>query len=270
MTSLVIVAAGWATSIQDAGRRGYTDIGVSTSGALDEPTRALLNRLVGNPPDAAVIETLGGLRIRADASAIIATSADLAPTVLRGGDELEVNPAAGDLWGYLAVRGGIDVAPVLGSRSHDSRSGVGPPLPTTGASIAIGADPATPIVVDHAPRPVRPDAIDIWPGPRVDWFVPDALERFALTDWIVSGDVSRVGARLDGSRLERLLDAELPSEGLVLGAIQVPPDGRPVVMLADHPTTGGYPVLAVVAPDAVGVVAQARPGSRLRFRNVLR
>ena len=106
----------------------------------------------------------------------------------------------------------------------------------------------------------------VWPGPRLDWFAADAMQQLVTTEWTVSADVSRVGVRLDGPPLRRVVHDELPSEGLVTGAIQVPPDGRPVVMLADHPTTGGYPVIAVVDPACVRIVAQRRPGSSLRFR----
>ncbi len=105
----------------------------------------------------------------------------------------------------------------------------------------------------------------MWPGPRRDWFAPDALDQLTGSPYIVSPDVSRVGVRLDGPPLARRVTTELPSEGLVTGAIQVPADGRPVVMLADHPTTGGYPVLAVVDPDDLPIIVQARPGTALRF-----
>ena len=123
MTYLEVVAAGWGTTIQDAGRRGFADIGVPTSGALDAELRAVLNRLVGNSEGAAVLETLGGLRIRPTGAVVVATSADRTPLAVPAGETIEVAPAPGTLWGYVAVRGGIAVEPVLGSRSHDSRSG---------------------------------------------------------------------------------------------------------------------------------------------------
>jgi len=266
MTALVVEAAGWATTIQDAGRPGHAALGVSPSGSVDDATRELLNRLLGNAPDAAVLETLGGLRLRASAPTIVATTADFAPTALATDEAVDVTPAAGQLWGYLAVRGGIAVEPVLRSRSCDSRSGLGCTNVIDGATLPVGPDPGTPIVVDQAPPRSSDGPVGIWPGPRTDWFVPDALDVLVSGRWTVSGDVSRVGARLDGPPLLHARDEQLPSEGLLTGAIQVPPDGRPVVMLADHPTTGGYPVLAVVDRAALHIVAQSRPGTAVRFR----
>ena len=266
MSALEIVDAGWSTTIQDAGRSGYAAIGVPPSGALDGPTRDLLSRLVGNPPDAAVLETAGRLRLRAIGPCTIALSSELAPRAVTDGEIVAVDPARDDLWGYLAARGGIDVPPVLGSRSHDTLSGLGPPTLAAEQRLPIGPDPGTPVIVDQA-AVVGAGArrATVWPGPRLDWFAADALQQLVTTDWTVSADVSRVGVRLDGPPLRRVVDGELPSEGLVTGAIQVPPDGRPVVMLADHPTTGGYPVIAVVDPACVRIVAQRRPGSSLRF-----
>jgi biotin-dependent carboxylase-like uncharacterized protein len=267
VSELVVVRAGWATSLQDGGRAGSAAIGVPPSGAIDEPGRLLLNRLVGNPPEAAVLETLGALRVRTTGPAVVATSAELAPTSVGSHDEITVEPAPGAMWGYLAVRGGIAVAPVLGSRSTDSRSGLGPPVIEDGAVLPIGADPGTPIVVDQAPgsRPAGA-LVGIWPGPRREWFEPESLDVLTGAMWTVSSDASRVGVRLDGPSLRRRVTGELPSEGILTGAIQVPPDGRPVVMLADHPTTGGYPVLAVVDPGAIAVIGQARPGTTVWFR----
>ena len=269
MTELVVEAPGWATTLQDGGRRGYAALGVPPSGALDEPQRQLLNRLVGNPPDAAVIETLGGLRVHTSAPAIVATSSERAPIAVRAGVATSVEPAPDELWGYLAVRGGIAVEPILGSRSTESRSGLGPPPITAGTTLPIGPDPGAPVVADHAPPPHRePPVVGVWPGPRLSWFSEDAMSVLTSAAWTVSGDASRVGVRLDGPALRRRIPGELPSEGVLLGAIQVPPDGRPVVMLADHPTTGGYPVVAVVDPAGIPRLVQSRPGSTVRFRVV--
>jgi biotin-dependent carboxylase-like uncharacterized protein len=266
MTQLVVEDPGWATTIQDLGRSGYADVGVPTSGALDGPLRDLVNRLVGNRPDAAVLETLGGLRLRATAPTVIGCSRGLAPVALAAGQVTEVGPRDGELWGYLAVRGGLAVEQVLGSRSHDSRSGLGPAPIAAGSVLPIGPDPGIPVVVDQAPRRPHDGPIGVWPGPRLDWFAAGSLDLLTSSTWTVSDQVSRVGARLVGPAIVRAVESDLPSEGLLTGAVQVPPDGRPVVMLADHPTTGGYPVLAVVDAASLAVVVQARPGTPLRFR----
>ncbi len=265
---LVVVEAGLATSIQDGGRPGYADLGVSRSGALDQPLRAVLNRLVGNHADAAVLETLGGLRLRASSAVVVATSAERIALAVPAGGTVAVEPAAGDLWGYVAVRGGIAVEPVLGSRSQDSRSGLGPEPVVAGCRLPVGAPGQLPIAVELAPPPAPTSEVQIWPGPRIDRFDGDIMKILTSAEWTVTSDVSRVGARLDGPRLRQHDRAELASEGLLPGAIQVPPDGRPIVMLADHPTTGGYPVVAVVDPASVPTVVQAAPGSRLRLRLV--
>jgi allophanate hydrolase subunit 2 len=155
---------------------------------------------------------------------------------------------------------------VLGSRSQDSRSGLGPSPITAGTALPIGPDPGMPVIVDQAPPGARAGPVGVWPGPRVDWFVAGSLELLTSSTWTMSDQVSRVGARLDGPALERAVGGELPSEGVLTGAVQVPPDGRPVVMLADHPTTGGYPVVAVVDIASLPIVVQSRPGTTLRFR----
>lgn len=263
---LTVVRAGWATTIQDRGRPGLAHLGVPRAGAVDAEELGVLNRLVGNPPNAAAIETAGGLVLRAESPLLVATSTERVARSVLAGEVIEVGPAPGDVYGYLAVRGGLDVATVLGSRSHDTLSGLGPVVLTPGVELPVGPDPATVVVGEPAPRRPRPDVVTVWPGPRVEWFAADALDRLCAATWTVSDVISRVGVRLRGEPLERRVRAELPSEGLVPGAVQVPADGRPVVMSADHPTTGGYPVLAVVDPGHLAAVVQAPPGSTIRFR----
>lgn len=263
--TLQILALGWSTTVQDAGRPGHAAIGVPPSGALDPQRRALVNRLVGNAEDAAVLETAGGLRLRASLGCTIATSAELGVRALRAGAELSVDPGPDQLWAYLAVRGGFKFEPVLGSVSHDTLSGLGPPPLRADQVLVAGPDPATELVVDVAPVASSAGPIVVWPGPRAEMFGVDGLRHFAGTPWRVSSEVSRIGVRLDGPKLHPTGADDLPSEGLITGSVQVPPDGRPIVMLADHPTTGGYPVIAVIDPDCVAAVAQTRPGSTLRL-----
>ena len=260
-----IVDAGLLSTVQDQGRAGHAAVGVPRSGAVDLRLASHCNRLVGNATDAAVIETLGGLTLRAVTPVVVASDSEPVARSLGAGEALTV-PAGEQQWRYVAVRGGIDVEPVLGSRSTDTLSGLGPRPLQAGDHLPISVDPrATPVGEVWPLRPAD-GPVGITPGPRVHWFAEDALGVMTSGVWTV-GDASRVGVRLRGPELERVVQGELPSEGLVRGAIQVPPDGNPIMMLADHPTTGGYPVIAVVDPDDVATLAQRRAGEAVRFRN---
>ena len=262
--ALEIVEAGIASTIQDGGRAGFADLGVSPSGAVDRRLAALTNRLVGNAEQAPLIETCGGLVVRFTGAALIAASSELAPTSVAAGQTYRIASNPSCLWQYLAVRGGVDVHEVLGSCSTDTLSGLGPPPLAAGDVVAIGSEPESQLAVDHAPGGRVRDVVRISPGPRLDWFDAGSFDRLAAGPWTVTNS-SRVGVRLSGVRLARRITRDLPSEGLVRGAIQVPPDSDPVMLLADHPTTGGYPVIAVVDPDDVAIVAQTPPGGQVRF-----
>jgi biotin-dependent carboxylase-like uncharacterized protein len=172
-------------------------------------------------------------------------------------------PATG-LQTYLAVAGGIAVDPVLGSRSTDTLAWVGPPRVKAGALLPVGPARAEPRPLD-TPRAPKPGPLRIAPGPRDDWFAEDALDVLCGSAYVVEADSNRVGLRLAGPALRRAREGELASEGIVLGAVQVPPNGMPVVFLADHPPTGGYPVVGVVDADDLWQCAQLRPGERVRF-----
>ncbi|GAA3279768.1 biotin-dependent carboxyltransferase family protein [Dactylosporangium vinaceum] len=277
---LRIEVAGPLTSVQDRGRPGYAHLGVPRSGALDRPALDLGNRLVGNPPDAAGLEiTLGpftAVAERAGTIAVTGAAAALrvggrpapvnAPVPVRAGDRIEVGRAVAGLRLYLAISGGLTPDPVLGSRSTDMLSLLGPPAVRSGDRLPVGQPAGDPAAVDVAPRPVLggPIVLRVAWGPRADLF-RDA-GRLASGEYTIRSESNRVGARLDGPALTRADTAELPSEGIVLGAVQVPASGQPLVFLADHPTTGGYPVVAVVHPADLPLLAQARPGDSVRFR----
>ncbi len=266
--ALEVIAAGWSTSVQDGGRPGFAHLGVPRAGAVAPARRDTLNRLLGNLPDAAVLETAGGLRLRARRPVVVADSTGQAVTTIAAGGTCSIDPRPGELWATLAVRGGIAVPPVLGSRSWDSLSKLGPPPPRAGDHLAVGDDPRT--TIDAVLLPSRADsrAVRVEPGPRRDWFTDAAWEALLAARWHVADEVSRVGVRLVGPRLDRIAargGRELATEGLVLGAVQVPPNGQPVVMLADHPTTGGYPVIAVVDDRDVDMIACLRPGAPVSF-----
>ncbi|MBZ5736942.1 biotin-dependent carboxyltransferase family protein [Nocardioides mangrovi] len=266
--SLHVVEVGPLVTVQDRGRRGHAHLGVPRAGALDTRAADLANRVVGNDPDAAVLEVLmGGLVLRSDVGRWVAVTGASGPgraAWLAAGAELRVEPPATGLRSYVAVAGGIAVPPVLGSRSTDTLSWVGPPRVEAGARLPVGRPLREPPAFD-VPRPPAPGPLRIVPGPRDDWFAPGALDRLCAAAYVVTADSDRIGLRLDGPPLERVRPGELASEGMVLGAVQVPPDGRPVVFLADHPPTGGYPVIGVVDEDDLWQCAQVRPGERVRF-----
>lgn len=258
-----IIDAGLHTTVQDRGRPGWASIGVPHSGAVDPALAARCNRMVGNPVGAAVIETVGGLRIRTLRPITVATDIESMARIMRAGETLSVAPG-GRQWHYVAIRGGIAVEPVLESRSTDVLSGIGPAWPTAGDRLPVGDEPDTPVFGEVAPIREPHHVVRVLPGPRADWFPDDALDLLTQADWTIT-EASRVGIRLAGPSIGRSRAGELPSEGLVRGAIQLPPDGQPVVMSADHPTTGGYPVIAVIQPDDTAAVAQRLAGTSIRF-----
>ncbi|GID98422.1 biotin-dependent carboxyltransferase family protein [Amorphoplanes digitatis] len=281
--TVTVLRPGPLTVLKDRGRAGHAGQGVAPSGAVDRSARARANALVGNSPDAAVLEcTLGGLRVRFDSPATaVLTGTDAVLSV--GGDHAGVEevvevPAGAEvtvtmprrgLRSYLAVRGGFAVPPVLGSRSTDRLTGIGPPRPAAGDVLPIGTAPpggrgtGTASARGATPPAGEPWEVDI--GPRDDWFTAVALETLLSAEFTVSPASDSVGLRLTGPALSRSRTAELPSEGVVRGAIQVPPDGQPIIFQSDHPVTGGYPVIAVLTPAAADLAAQARPGAKVRF-----
>jgi biotin-dependent carboxylase-like uncharacterized protein len=283
MTTLTVEAVGPLAVLEDRGRTGLAHLGVGRSGAADRASYDLANRLVGNRPGAACIETtLGQLALRPDATVLVAVTG--APLEIRCGDRSQaINgsfrvtagetvalgaPTAG-LRTYVAVRGGIDGEPVLGSLSWDTMAQLGTPPLRPGDELRVGdaalEEPATDLA-PVAPLASGPIELPLLLGPRDDWFTDEAVDRLAHHEFTVTPDTDRVGARLAGPELPRRRPGELASEGVVLGALQVPTSGRPTLFLADHPVTGGYPVIGVVPLAAVDRAAQAAPGQSVRFR----
>lgn len=283
---LEVLDPGPLTTVQDLGRPGHAAIGVGRGGAADRSALRLANRLVGNDEGAAALEVvLGGPLLRAHGTLVVAvagapcpltvrhdgrsrTFAAYAPVHVRSGAELRLGPATTGLRAYLAVRGGLDVAPALGSRSTDLLAGLGPPPVRPGDLLPVGLSTLGQPVVDHAPvapPPAGAVALRVLPGPRADWFASSTLDDLCATPYDVLSESDRVGIRLSGPPLARVREEELPSEGTVRGALQVPPSGAPTLLLADHPVTGGYPVPAVVVAADVDRAAQLRPGQQVRF-----
>ncbi|WP_299038055.1 biotin-dependent carboxyltransferase family protein [uncultured Pseudokineococcus sp.] len=284
--ALEVLAPGPSTTVQDLGRPGLAHLGVGESGAADRAAHRLAQRLVGNPEGAAGLEVvLGGLRVRARGALLVAAAgAPVAlrvdgraawsgcPVVVPDGAVLEVGAPAAGVRTLLAVRGGVQVPAVLGSRATDVLAGLGPAAVAAGDVLPVGEpgdSGCTAPVVDLAP-PARverggPAVLRVVPGPREDWFAPGALEALVGTPWTAGSEGDRVGLRLAGEPLVRERTGELPSEGVVRGSLQVPPSGLPTLLLADHPVTGGYPVVAVVVDADVDRAAQLRPGDAVRF-----
>lgn len=276
MTTMTVVEPGALTTVQDFGRPGQAALGIGRSGACDRGAHRLANALVGNHPTLATLEvTLGGLSLVGDRELTIATAGarcpgvpHLAPFHLPAGKKLELGLPAAGLRTYLAVRGGVDVEPVLGSRSTDILSGLGPPPLSAGDVLPVGTTPRPVPGVEVAPVPEPTDdlmQVPVTPGPRRDWFDDDAWALLTSQTYTVDSQSNRVGVRLTGEPLTRLREGELVSEGMLRGALQLPPSGLPVLFLADHPVTGGYPVIGYVDDEQVDRCAQLRPGQELRF-----
>src|SRR5581483_10351648 len=244
-----VLSAGALTTFQDRGRPGLAHVGVSPSGAVDREAYELGNRLVGKEPGAVAL-----------------VGADAVTVELDAGEVLDVGPFQRGARVYVCVRGGFRAPAVLGSCSTDILTGIGPP-PLRDGDVLELADAASgePFRGDPPPRELGGE-LRLLLGPRADWFTPAALETLGSTAWTVTPAANRVGIRLDGPELERARTDELLSEGVVTGALQVPPSGRPILLLDDHPTTGGYPVIGVVRSEDCSRAAQLRPGDEVRFR----
>jgi biotin-dependent carboxylase-like uncharacterized protein len=278
---LEVLEPGTLTTVQDLGRPGSAHLGVPRSGALDQPALRLANRLVGNPEGSAGLETtLTGVTfrlLRATTVAVTGAACEVrvagraaawgGPLAVPAGAEVTVGPALDGARSYVALSGGVEVAPVLGSRSTDLLSGLGPEPLRAGDRLPLGRPPGLPHGAEAVPRPL-PRRLRLRLGPRTDWFTADTVAALDGSSYAVGPDSNRIGLRLVGPALERARAGELPSEGMVLGAVQVPPGGQPVVFLHDHPTTGGYPVVGVVLEEDLTVCAQARPGDRLTLHVV--
>ena len=293
---LLVVSAGMQSLIQDLGRPGLGGLGVSAAGAVDPSAARQANRLVGNQPGDAVVENLmGSLALTAQADQVLAVTgarttlritpsdpdrserrpAQDAPFALLGGETLTLSPATEGLRCYVGVRGGVAADPVMGSRSTDLMSGIGPAPLASGSRIPVGPVRGAHVVGSPEPATLRPlpdsgiATLRITAGPREDWFGTAGMAVVTGQNWLVGAASNRIGIRLDlddgGTPVPRIRDGELASEGVVWGALQVPPSGLPVLFLADHPVTGGYPVIAAVVPEDLAAAAQLPPGSRVRF-----
>lgn len=282
--SLVVESPGGLTFVEDAGRPGLAAQGVGAAGAFDRAALRANHALLGNQAEAAVLETLGGgLRLRATRDHVVAVTGAVGPLWVDGvpvspgravrmptGSVLEVGAPVLGLRSYVGVAGGLDVTPVLGSRSADAMSRLGPDALVVGQRLGVGVGHGDPTLREAMSLLGAGDlTVELVPGPRDDWFTTAGLRHLFTAAWSVSDRSDRIGVRLDGAPVERAVDGELPSEPCVRGSVQVTSSGLPVVLGPDHPVTGGYPVVGVVVPRDVDRLAQVRPGQTVRFRRAL-
>lgn len=289
---LHIIRADRPALLQDGGRPGQAGQGVSGSGALDRASLHAVNRCLGNPREAAALEiAFGGFALRADCPVTLAMAgADCPlrvigplgevapghgqPFAMDAGDELQIGPPRHGGYSYLGLRGGFQAGPVLGSVARDTLAGLGPAPLAAGDLLTPAGRPAGAVIPCPPPTPALPQAgdtvtLDVILGPRPDWFTAAGLDTFLGQNWQVTPEISRTGKRLHGQTpVGRRDSRELPSEGTLPGAIQIPHSGQPVLFLADHPLTGGYPVIAVVARHHLDLAAQIPPGAQIRFNPV--
>lgn len=285
MAELVVHDPGPLATVQDLGRFGWQRFGVVVAGALDQFAMRAANILVGNPAGTAVIEfAMWGGRYEATAPVRLAVTGgdfrlavDGRPMpawhsfVLRAGEVLTIERAPDALRGCLAVAGGLDIAPVLGSRSTHVRSGIGGwhgralqpgdriPLLQPAAADAVELE------LPASARPIRPERIRVVLGPQDAYFGPDAIACLTGEAYTVTPDADRMGYRLAGARIAHLGDNNIVSDGIALGSVQVPGSGQPIVMLADRQPTGGYPKIATVITPDIAAIAQSGPGDRIGF-----
>ena len=292
-----VLAAPMPALFQDLGRFGQTGQGVSSSGALDQGAFKAANRVVGNPAGTPVLEImLGGFSFEVSGRTVLGIAGapcpitirdasgrsieDLTyqPIALEAGDVVTLGQAPKGMRSYLSVRGGFAVKPVLGSASTDTLAVVGPDPVTVGTVLTINTETAglSSVSLTEAPafdHPASGDVVtlDVIMGPRSDWFTETGIATLASQLWQVTPQSNRVGIRISGDvALERKDKAELPSEGTATGAIQVPHSGQPVLFLADHPLTGGYPVIGTVAEYHLDLAGQIPVNAQIRFRPVTR
>jgi len=279
---ITVVSAVAPILMEDLGRRRVGRLGVPSAGAFDRASAKLAQRLVGNPEYETGLEVVAGARLHSDrAVTAVVTGADAQLSVdgralavnevfsWPAGGELVIGAALRGLRTYVAVHGGFAAHRVLGSASTDVLSGLGPSPLRSGDRIALAHRPAREPLVGHVPAMSDgSDLLRVVLGPRHDWFTPEAVQTLLGSTYTVTAASNRVGLWLSGAHLSRRLHDELPPEPLQRGALQVPASGSPILMGPDHPTTGGYPVIACLVEADWDRCGQLATGDEIRFKAV--
>jgi biotin-dependent carboxylase-like uncharacterized protein len=283
-----VLEPGALTTVQDLGRRGQLRYGIPPSGPVDHAAFVTANRLAGNGDGAAALEcTVLGPRFEAAAACAMAvTGADMPLTVngseapawttlaLRAGDVVKLGAARAGVRAYLAFSGGLDVPPVLGSRSTYLRGRLGGlegRALRKGDRLPLFAAPPPPARRARArliPDYGRDPEIRVVLGPQADRFTEDGLGAFLGSEYEMLPQSDRMGARLRGPRIGHVRGHDIISDGIALGSLQVPGDGQPIALLVDRQSTGGYTKIATVVSFDIGRLGQVKPGRRLRFRAI--
>jgi biotin-dependent carboxylase-like uncharacterized protein len=281
-----VLSAGPGATLQDAGRHGYLRFGVTAAGPMDSLAHATANVAVGNPAGATALEvSVGGIEVTAESApfhvavaggefALRLDGRALPPAVALNLDEgavLQIRAGRSGSWCYLAIAGRFVVPKVLGSHATHTRTGFGGRAIVTGDRLGIersGSSSPSPsaIVAPWLDRPVS--TLRVVLGPQHDYFADDQIAAFLAGPWSVSAKVDRMAYFLDGPRLRHARGYNIVSDGIAMGAIQVPGDGRPIVLMADRQSTGGYPKIATIIGPDLSRLAQARPGTAFRFEAV--
>lgn len=286
MQKMTILSPGPLSTVQDLGRFGYMNTGFSPGGAMDTYSMRLANILVSNAPEDGVIEmTMMGMTVSFSCTAVIAlTGADMQPLLndtpipmykaveVQAGDVLSMGMAKSGMRAYLAVAGGFDLPLVMGSMSTNLKCGLGG---FEGRKLRAGDE--IPLrqnvrLVDIGSRHIIPEndypdgvGIRVLLGPQDDYFTEKGIRTFLESTYVVTDKSDRMGVRLDGEKIENKNGVDIISDGIATGSVQIPASGTPIIMMADRQTTGGYAKIATVISADLPKMAQARPGTRIRF-----
>ena len=284
---MTILSPGPLTTVQDDGRYGYMNTGFSPGGAMDQKSMHLANLLVGNKMNEGVLEmTAAGICAAFSCDCVIAlTGADMTAQLngdsiplnesvpVKKGDELKLGMAKDGLRTYLAVAGGFDLSPVMGSLSTNLKCKLGG---FQGRKLQAGDELFLKKSVSSFEKrqisipPVSAGTLDIHVmlGPQDDYFTDKGVADFFSTEYTVTAQSDRMGIRLDGKSVESRDGVDIISDGIVTGSVQIPAAGTPIIMMADRQTTGGYAKIATVIFSDLGLLAQAKPGTKIRFHRI--
>ena len=289
MAKMTVLSPGALSTVQDEGRFGYMSTGFSPSGAMDQFSMKIANILVGNAPGDGVIEmTMIGASVKFDCTSVIAvTGADMKPDIngkeikmyksveVSAGDVLTFKAAVGGMRSYLAVAGGFDLSLVMGSMSTNLKCAIGG---FEGRKLMRGDEIPLRQSISHEligkrktsePEKIGDSiAVRVMLGPQDDYFTDKGINTFLSSEYTVSDKSDRMGVRLEGEPVENVSGVDIISDAIATGAVQIPASGTPIIMMADRQTTGGYAKIATVISADLKKIAQARPGTKIRFEAV--